>query len=161
MRRLLAFLILGGGAAFSCRKTDGSATTSPWCEAPLVVLEEPIGPEAESLPIVAELRDVGAPGRHESFLGCGAEYGGRVEHEAKLGPLAARYTTTDYKGQEISANTALALWSPTCPGTVVGFTMAGPSFVRLRRDPARDVYVVTGGILDKRAIAVRLASSAK
>ena len=151
----LALVVLAWGSA-DCSRDGGGR-----CEAPLVVVDEPLGEEVESLPVIAKLEDVSPPARDENVFSCGAEYGGRIDYRAKLGPLTARYSALDYKGQSIASNTTLSLASPTCPGTVVEFTMAGPSYVRLRRDAARDVYVVTGGILGKKAIAVRTASAAK
>jgi hypothetical protein len=159
-RRVLALalvVVAGGPADYGCRGGQGTGESGR-CEAPLVVVNEPMGADVESLPVVAELEDIGPPARGVS--GCG-EYGREDEHRAKLGPLTARYTSTDYKGQSISTNTTLSLSSPACPRSAVAFTMAAPSFVRLRRDPARDVYIVTGGILDNRAIAVRIGSPAK
>ncbi len=158
---IVCALLAGGLTESRCPRGSRALELSGRCDARLVLVNDSVGDEAESLPVIAELEDVAPSVHRENLLGCGAEYGGEDRHRAKLGPLDARYTSIDYKGQSITSNTTLSLSSPTCPEAVVDFVMAGPTFVRLRRDPARDVYVVTGGILQNKAIAVRMTPATK
>ena len=156
----------GGGwiAIVIAAGCSGAGCKSKRCASPLVVVSEPVTDQDLALPILATLEDVEPPKRENN----GCEYG-EEEHRAKLGPLAARYSAMDYKGQTVTTGATLLLSSPTCPATTVSFTMSTRGDVRVRHDPKRDLYVVTnrGGTIgmgsqdDEKlgAILVRLAAA--
>ena len=113
------------------------------CAGPLVVVSRAVTVDDLALPVLGGLQDVEKPRREQN----GCEYGDE-EHQAKLGPLSARYTAWDYKGQKITSNATLYLSSAPCSSTTVSFTMSTRSNVHIRHDSKRDVYIVTDGYGD-------------
>jgi len=127
MRWLVA---VGLAASVDCK----SAT----CTQPLEVVPGAVTDEDVALPVLGGLVDV----ERRTTSGFGCEYSDE-EHEAKLGPLSARYAAWNYKGQIVTTNGTVSLCSATCTSTTVSFTMVTRDDVRIRHDPKRDVYIIT------------------
>lgn len=120
------------------------------CEAPLELASEPVTDAMMALPVAGVLEDREPPRRERN----GCEYGDE-EHWATLGPLRARYTAWDYKGQTVTTGVAVYLASASCARVEIPFTMETRSSVRLRHDTERDLFVVSNGDEKRGAIVLR------
>ena len=131
---LIALGLLSAGT-LQCAKREAQ-------NACISVVSEPVTDAMLALPVIATLEDVAAPVPNEG-CGLGAEYG-TAEHRARLGPISARYTATDYKGQPIATFASIMLSSPSCSHSEVGFRMATRlQDVQLRHEEKRELYIVS------------------